>query len=119
MSDQIETPEIMPDGMPDDVSSDDKLWAFLAYALSPLVPVLILLIEDKKNRPYIRQHNMQALILGLINIALSFILSFTVVLACVPVLIWFYMVYLGYQAYQEQPVNIPFVTDLVKNQGWA
>ena len=102
-----------------EITSDDKLWALLAYVLSPLVPVIILLLEDKKSRPFIREHNVQALVLGLINLILGTILSFTVVLACVPFLIWIYMVYLGIQAYQGQSVTIPVITDFVKNQGWA
>lgn len=32
---------------PTDVTSDDKLWALLAYILTPLVPVIILLMPDK------------------------------------------------------------------------
>jgi uncharacterized membrane protein len=116
MSDQIETPEVIID---DEITGDDKLWALLTYVLSPLVPVIILFMEDKKNRPFIREHNMQALILGVVNIVLGFVLSFTVVLACVPLLVWFYMIYLGLQAYQGKSVQIPLITDLVKNQGWA
>ena len=116
MSDQNETPVTIVD---EEISSDDKLWAMLAYVLSPIVPIIILLMEDKKNRPFIREHNMQALILGITYIILGFILSFTVVLACVPLLVWFYMIYLGFQAYQGQSVKIPVITDLVKNQGWA
>ena len=114
MSEQPETTNFEPE-----VSSDDKLWALLAYVLSPLIPVIILLLEDKKDRPYLREHNAQAPVLGLINLILGTVLSFTVVLACVPLLIWLYMVYLGYQAYQGQSVTIPVITDFVKNQGWA
>jgi hypothetical protein len=29
-----------------DITSDDKLWALLAYVLSPLIPIIILLMED-------------------------------------------------------------------------
>lgn len=114
MSEQPEVTDFAPE-----VTSDDKLWALLAYVLSPLVPVIILLLEDKKNRPFIKAHNGQALVLGLVNLVLGMVLSFTVVLACVPFLIWIYMVYLGIQAYQGQEVTIPVVTDFVKNQGWA
>ncbi len=59
---------------PADITSDDKIWAALAYIFSPVVPVIILLMEDKKNRPFIKAHNMQALMLGIvlwvINVAL-------------------------------------------------
>ena len=41
------------------VTSDDKLWAMLAYLLSPIVPIIILLMEDKKNRPFLKAHTVQ------------------------------------------------------------
>lgn len=40
-----------------EVTSDDKLWALLAYIFSPLVPIILMLMEDKKNRPFIKAHN--------------------------------------------------------------
>jgi len=114
MSDQIETPEFN-----EEVSSDDKLWVLLTYVLSPVVPVIILLLEDKKNRPFIKEHNAQALVLGLVNLVLGIVLGWTVILSCVPLLVWIYMVYLGIQAYQGKSVTVPVITDFVKNQGWA
>lgn len=94
-----------------DVTSDDKLWAALAYVFSPLVPIILMLMEDKKNRPYIRSHNAQALILGIITILTS---GF-----CVGILVWFYQLYLAYQAYQGKTVEVPVITNFCKNQGWA
>ncbi len=102
-----------------DITSDDKLWAMLAYVLTPLVPIIILLMEDKKNRPFIKAHNAQALAVGLINLVIGTALSFTVILACVPLIVWFVCIYWGVKAYQGNYVNIPVVTDFVKNQGWA
>ena|SRR5689334_25427172 len=111
----------MDQPMMSDVTSDDKLWALLAYVLSPIVPIIILLMEDKKNRPFIKAHNMQALIWGLVNLVLGTILS-GVLFFCFgapSIIIWAIGVYWGYQAYQGKLVNIPVITDLVKNQGWA
>ena len=102
-----------------DVTNDDKLWALLAYVFTPIVPIIILLMESKKNRPFIRAHNAQALVLGVIDIILSIVLGWTVVLACVPLLVWFVFIYWGIQAYGGKLVNIPVVTDFVKKQGWA
>jgi uncharacterized membrane protein len=107
--------------MSGDVTSDDKLWAMLAYVLSPVVPIIILLMEDKKNRPFIRAHNVQALVWGLVNAVVGSILS-TVLFFCFGLpwlIIWGVGVYWGIQAYQGKYVNIPVVTDFVKNQGWA
>jgi uncharacterized membrane protein len=94
-----------------EITSDDKLWALLAYILSPLVPIIILVMEDKKNRPFIKAHNVQALILGVIAVITS---SF-----CIGILVWFYMIYLGIQAYNGKTVEVPVITNFVKGQGWA
>ena len=93
------------------------MWAALAYFLSPLVPIIIFLMEDKKNRPFIKAHNAQALVLGIVMIVLVPILA-TFTFGC-GAIIWFIMLYWAYQAYQGKMVTIPVVTDLVKNQGWA
>jgi len=108
-------------GMTGEITSDDKLWALLAYVLSPLVPVIILLMEDKKNRPFIRAHNAQALGWGVFNLVVGTILS-GVLFFCLgapSLIIWAIGAYWGYQAYQGKMVTIPLLTDFVKNQGWA
>lgn len=94
-----------------EITSDDRLWSALAYVFSPLVPIILMFMEDKKNRPYIRANNMQALVLGIITVVTS---TF-----CIGLLVWLYQLYCGYQAYQGQEVKIPVVTDFVRNQGWA
>jgi uncharacterized membrane protein len=121
MSEQPEINDLEPetyDNEPE-ITSDDKLWVLLTYVLSPLVPIIILFLEDKKNRPFIKAHNTQALILGIINVILGVIVGWTVVLSCVPLLLWVYMVYLGIQGYQGKYVNIPVISDFAKNQGWS
>jgi uncharacterized membrane protein len=113
MSDSIETSEAV---IHDEITHDDRLWAMGAYMLSPVVPIIILSMPDKKNRPFIREHNIQALIVGLISLALGFFLAFTVI---VPLFLYFYMVYLGIRAYRGKSVHIPLITDFVNKQGWA
>jgi uncharacterized membrane protein len=97
-----------------EITSDDKLWVALAYVFSPLVPIILMLLEDKKNRPFIRAHNAQALILGIISIVLG-----TITVGCGSLLVFIYLVYLAYQAYQGQIVEVPLITKLCKDQGWA
>ena len=98
-------------------TSDDKLFAALAYIFSPLVPIIILFLEDKKNRPFIRAHNVQALVVGLV---LGVVLSFLAVFTCgVSTLGWLVMLYWAYKAFQGEIVEIPVITDFVKGQGWA
>jgi uncharacterized membrane protein len=99
------------DPMMAEVTSDDRLWAALTYVFSPAVPIILMLWEDKKNRPFIRAHNAQALILGIITILTS--------AACIGLLVWLYQLYCAYKAYQGEMVEVPVITNLVKNQGWA
>jgi len=101
------------------VSSDDKLWTLLTYIFSPIVPVVVLLMEDKKNRPFIKAHNAQALILGLVVWVLWAVLGWTLFLTCVPFAGVIYMIYLGIQAYGGKYVEIPVITKFCKDQGWA
>lgn len=111
----------MTDQFTSDVTSDDKLWALLAYVLTPIVPIILLLMEDKKDRPFIRAHNAQALAWGIFNLVVGSILS-TVLFVCLgapSIIIWLVGCYWGYQAYQGKYVEIPVITNFVKNQGWA
>ena len=102
-----------------DVTSDDKLWSLLAYVLTPIVPIIILLMEDKKNRPFIKSHNAQALVVGIVNAILGIGLGWTLVLSCVPLIVWLVCIYWGIQAYNGKAVEIPVISNWVKSQGWA
>ena len=102
---------------PNEVTSDDKLMAALAYVFSPIVPVIFMLMEDKKNRPFIKAHNAQALVVGIIMIIVVPIIA-AVTLGCGSIL-WLIMLWWGYKAYKGEYINIPVVTDFVKKQGWA
>jgi uncharacterized protein len=104
-----------------DITSDDKLWALLAYILSPLVPIIILLMEDKKNRPFIKAHNIQALVFGLAYIIIGSILAVVTFGfgSCIIPLLWILSIYWGIKAYQGNYVTIPVITDFCKKQGWA
>ncbi len=100
-----------------DMTNDDKLWALLTYVLSPIVPIIIYLLEDKKQRPFLKAHNAQALVWGVLTMLASFLTSF---LCGLPgLLLWLVGCYWGWQAYQGQMVTIPVITDFVKGQGWA
>jgi uncharacterized membrane protein len=102
-----------------DATSDDKLWALLAYLFTPLVPVIILLMQDKKDRPFIKAHYMQALAVGIVIVILSIVIGWTLFGLCIPLLLWFACIYWGIQAYGGKYVEIPLITNFVKNQGWA
>ncbi len=103
-----------------DVTSDDKLWAALGYPI-PLVAIIVLFMEDKKNRPFIKFHAVQSLAANVVFVILATIIS-AVTLGfgglCVPV-IWLVFFYWAYQAYQGQMFEIPVVTNFIRGQGWA
>lgn len=101
------------------VTSDDKLWAALAYVFTPLVPIILLLMEDKKNRPFIRAHNGQALAWGVVFYVLVSILSAFLIGLCLWPIGFLLQLYWAYKAYQGEYVSIPVITNFVKNQGWA
>lgn len=94
----------------EEITSDDKLWALLGYIFG-IVALLALLLEDKKDRPFIRYHAFQALMLWAITVVLS-------ITVCLWILPWAYGIYVGIQAYQGQWVVIPVLTDFGRNQGW-
>ena len=98
-----------------EITSDDKLWVLLAYIFSPLVPIIVLLMADKKDRPFIKAHNAQALVAGILVAVIGGALSWTCI---VPLVLWGAMIYWGYKGYQGEYVNIPIITDFCKNQGW-
>ena len=108
---------------PSAAASDNKLWALLSYVLSPVVPVIILLMQEKKNEPDLKPHAMQALVAGVAIIVITMILGVIPVIGCLSPIValagWIAMIYWGFQAYNGKPVTIPVVTNLVKSQGWA
>lgn len=105
--------------MPEEATSDDRLWAALAYLFTPLIPIVILLLEDKKNRPFIKAHNMQALVWGVVFYLIVVVTSFFVIGFCVWGIGLLLEVYWAYRAFKGQTFDIPVISNLVRNQGWA
>ncbi|MDX9864844.1 MAG: DUF4870 domain-containing protein [Anaerolineaceae bacterium] len=102
------------------ITDDDRLWAMLAYIFSPLIPIVIMLMDEKKDRPFIKAHNVQALIWGIIGYAVSSLLSFVFFIGCV---VWIAYIIItiiwAMKANKGELVEIPVITKLVKDQGWA
>ncbi|MFN8410981.1 MAG: hypothetical protein U0Z26_01200 [Anaerolineales bacterium] len=95
-----------------DITQDDKLWAMLSY-LIPVIAVVVLFMDDKKSRPYIKFSAVQSIV---VTVLISIIA--TVTFGCGAILV-FVQLYWAYQAYQGQDIKIPFVSDFIHNQGWA
>ena len=103
-----------------DITSDDKLWAALGYPI-PLIAIIVLLMEDKKNRPFIRFHAIQSLAFNVVLWVLIFILSAVTLgfgAICAP-LLWLVTLWPAYDSYQGNHTEIPVVTNFIKNQGWV
>ncbi len=102
-----------------EITSDDRLWALLSYLFTPVIPIVILLMEDKKNRPFIKAHYMQALVLGVVLWVVNFLLSFVIVGCVTSVLTVILLIVYAVKANKGEYIEIPVVTNFVKNQGWA
>lgn len=125
----------------DSADSDDRLIALLCYVtqvLIPLVmPLLVLVSESSKKRPFQRFHAVQSLALALFFIGFGlFITVGSMIVAIVPIIGWlvvgivvclspllFLMAYLalayyGYQAYQGKRFAIPGLTSFLQDQNW-
>jgi uncharacterized membrane protein len=83
------------------------------------VPIIILLIEEKKNRPFIRAHNIQALVWGVVFYIIVAITSAFLVGLCIWPLGLILQLYWAYKAYQGSNIEIPVISNFVRNQGWA
>lgn len=99
----------------EDISDDDRLWAALSWIpispLWPIVAVILLLIEEKRERPFIKYHAVLSLLTGIAGILLS--------VFCVGIIIILAMFYFAIKAYQGEEVRIPLLTELAENQGWV
>jgi uncharacterized protein len=103
---------------PTDVTSDDRLWAMLTYILTPIVPIIIMLMPDKKDRPFLKAHNSQALVLGVIEWVINFLLSFVVIGCITSVITLAVNIWLGIKANRGETIEIPVISNFVRQQGW-
>lgn len=97
-----------------EISDDDRLWAALAWIpispVWPIIAVILLLLPEKRERPFIKYHAVLALVTGVVGFLLSFL--------CVGVIILIAMFYFAFKAYQGERIEIPVLTDFAENQGW-
>jgi uncharacterized protein len=103
----------MSDQFTSEVTSDDKLWALLSLLIWP-VAVVVLLMDDKKARPFIKYNAVLSLALAVVLAVVG-----TITAGCLLVVGGIYVIYLAIMAYQGQWVNVPVLTDFIKKQGWV
>ncbi|NPV85009.1 MAG: hypothetical protein HPY45_03235 [Anaerolineae bacterium] len=96
------------------ITSDDKIWAAVAYLFLPLAPLCIFLMPEKRTRPFIRYHSIHALCTAFLLFFLGTpLLFFTFGLGIV---VWLCIPYLAYTAYRGNYTKIPLLTNVIKEQ---
>ena len=112
--------------MSTDVTDNDRLLAALGYPIWPLA-VVMLLMEDKKSRPFIKYHAVQALAFNvaifvavlLVGCCLAALTFFVGGLGgTLALVLWLATFWPAYEAYNGKYVEIPYLTKLIKQQGW-
>jgi uncharacterized membrane protein len=120
-------------GRDTEITDNDKLMALLAYIIGIIVPLIILLSDSNKRRPFQRYHAVQSLILSAVIFVAAFIiicplslligfLSAGIGSACtfpIGFLPYIVAIYYGIEAYQGKYSVIPVITDFAKKQGWV
>jgi uncharacterized membrane protein len=102
-----------------DVTSDDKLWAALGYPIF-IIAIIMLFMEDKKNRPFIKFHAVQSLALNLVAWVITIIVSavtFGIGAICAPV-VFLLLIWPAVLAYQGKYFEVPVVTKFLRGQHW-
>jgi uncharacterized protein len=99
--------------MSSDLTSDDRLWALLGWLFWP-VAVVMLLMDDKKARPFIKYNAVLSLAFAVPLYVLG-----TITVGCLFVLGAIYAIVLGIQSYQGKWVTVSFLSDFIKKQGWV
>jgi hypothetical protein len=116
--------------MNNEVTSDDKLWAALGYPIF-IVALIMLFIEGKKDRPFIKFHAVQALalnvgvwaveiVLGILSSALAAVtFGIGAVIGCIAPIVWLLLIWPAILAYQGKYFEVPVVTKFLRDQHWV
>ena len=113
-----------------DISSDDKLWAALGYPIF-VIALIMLFIEGKKDRPFIKFHAVQALalnavvwiveiILGILSSAVAaFTFGIGALIGCIAPIVWLLLIWPAVLAYQGKYFEVPVITKFLRDQHWV
>jgi uncharacterized membrane protein len=102
------------------ITADDKLWSAIGYLL-PIFAIIALMRDDKKERPFIKYHAVQAIALSIVLWALILIVSIATFLFgsfCAP-LFWLLTLWPSFDAYKGNYTKIPYVTAIIKKRDWV
>lgn len=113
--------------------SDDKLWSGLSYVgwICCLIPSVIIFLLKKDESEHIKFHSLQSIIVGLLLTAVG--IAFSIVTGMLTAIIPFmalpamlvgfalnlfflgYWIYLMFQAFTGNDIEIPYVSDLIRS----
>ena len=100
-----------------EVTSDDKLWAALGYPIF-IIALIMLFLEGKKDRPFIKFHAVQALALNVVLWVVIIILSIIPIVGCITPIVWLVMLWPAILAFQGKYFEVPVVTKFLRDQHW-
>jgi uncharacterized membrane protein len=104
-----------------EITDDDKLWSLLGWIIW-VIALIVLLMEEKRNRPFIKYNAVLSLALAVVLMVVSLILSAITagIGGCVVGIVFLiYVIYLGVKSYQGEWVSVPWLSDFIVKQGWA
>jgi uncharacterized membrane protein len=114
-----------------EITSDDKLWAALGYPI-PIIALIMLFIEDKKKRPFIKFHAVHALALIVVLIAVEIVVGILqavlgalhigllgAIFGCITPFLWLLLFWPAILAFQGKYFEIPVVTKFLRDQHWV
>lgn len=93
------------------VSDDEKMKGAVAYVLSWLTGIIVLLIAGDSK--FLKFHAWQSIIFGIIITILGMILSMFCIGIIVFPLGWIYMLYGAYMVYTGKQFRMPIIADFV------
>ena len=102
------------------ITSDDKLWAALGYPIF-IIALIMLFVEGKKDRPFIKFHAVQSLALNLVAWVVTIILSVVTLgigAICAPI-VFLLLIWPAVLAYQGKYFEVPVVTKFLRDQHWV
>ena len=101
-----------------EISDNDKLMAALAWII-PILAIVILLVEDMRNRPFQKYHAVNSLAFSIVFFVVISILSVvTFGFGSCLFILWFVVIYWAVKAYQGEWAEVPALTNFLKGQGW-
>ena len=103
------------------VTADDKTWGGLSYI--PIVGLVVLFLQDKASRPFIKKHAVQSVAL------FAVVFLATLVVGWIPIIGWIFsfIAWLGLGIYMlmnlikalnGKDLDVPVITEFIRKQGW-